>query len=219
MTELLEYLKYSGPSTILVLVGLVWGKNLIKYFFDETIEIKKVELNHELEKYKAEIEQESKNFQHVLDTKLNEFNIRFSELHQERARIIKELYYKLIELHSAMYDFTRRAHIVYEDAEKEAEARITRLNKAWHDFNNHFLPNRIYFDKILAEKLNNLATLYRNKSLDFTYSKEDLKLNGSKEFYKESIEKIRAISTEVENDFSQLIDDIGDEFRKILGVD
>lgn len=144
MKELIEYIKYSGPATFTILVGLVWGKHLIKYFFDESIEIKKKELNFELEKHKADIEQQNKNLQHTLDTKLNEFNVRFSELHQERAKVIKELYHKLIELHSAMYDFTRRAHIIYENAEKEAEARVNRFNKAWHDFNNYFLPNRIY---------------------------------------------------------------------------
>lgn len=216
MNELLEYIKYSGPSTLLLLVGLVWGKSLIKYFFDETIELKKNELNLDFEKYKSEIEQQNKNFQHSLDTRLNEFNIRFSELHQERAKIIKELYYKLIELHSAMYDFTRRAHLIYEDAEKESKQRIDRFNKAWHDFNGFFLPNKIFFSKTLADKINTLSMTYRNTGIDFAYSKEDLK---EREFYKESFEKIKKISNEVETSFGELIEDIGDEFRRILGVE
>ena len=41
MDKLINILLSSGPPALLVLVGLVWGKNLIEYFFKETIEIKK----------------------------------------------------------------------------------------------------------------------------------------------------------------------------------
>lgn len=58
--------------------------------------------------------------------------------------------------------------------------------------------------------------MYRRKGLDFASSKEDLKY---REFYKENFEKIKAISDEVENDFFQLIEDMENEFRAMLGVE
>jgi anion-transporting ArsA/GET3 family ATPase len=220
MVEFIEYLKHSGPAALMILAGLVWGKSLIKYFFDESIELKKNELKEEFAKYMVSIEQENKKFQHLLDAKLSEFNVRFSELHQERAKVIKELYHKLIELHSAMYAYTRRAHIVINDAEKEEEERTQRLNIAIREFNNYYMPNKIYFNRQLADKLDKLAQEYWSKGMDFSYSKKDMKDRDlPKEFLKENFAKIKEISDSVESDFIIVINDIENEFRSILGVE
>ncbi len=40
MAELIEIIQLTGPSAILILVGLVWGKKLIEYYYDSTIELK-----------------------------------------------------------------------------------------------------------------------------------------------------------------------------------
>ncbi|MBQ0907931.1 hypothetical protein KBJ98_04360 [Flavobacterium sp. F-328] len=219
MKELLEYLKYSGPSTLIILTGLVFGKSLIKYFFEETIELKKDDLKQHLEKYKSSIEQNNKDFQHLLDIKLNTFNIRFSELHQERAKVIKELYFKLLELQSSMYDFTRRAHVVIEDAEKEEQERADRVNKAIKEFNNYYLPNKIFFSRKLAEKLDNLSKEYWNKGSEFSsfmgHFKNMLPGGSAQDIFV----KIKQISDFIEKDIVELIEDIENEFRGILGVE
>lgn len=220
MVELIEYIKHSGPSAILIIVGLVWGKSIIKYFFDETIELKKFELNQDFEKYKSSIEQQNKNFQHTLDTKLNEFNIRFSELHQERAKVIKKLYLKLVELHSAMYSYTRKGHIIHADAKKEEQERIERVNKALIDYNNYYIPNRIFFSRNIVEKLNNLSKKYHETGFEFSSSKNDLKERIiPKENIKETFDKIKNISDSVETELTSLLEDLENEFRIILGVE
>ncbi len=63
MDKLIESLITSGIPALVILFGLYLGKNLIEHFFNETIELKKKEL-----------EQENKNFQHQLDSKHQEFN-------------------------------------------------------------------------------------------------------------------------------------------------
>src|SRR5690606_14194835 len=139
---------------------LLFGKQLIEYFFSETIELKKTELNQELESYKSKLEQQNKDFQHKLDLKLNEFNIQFSKLHQDRAEVVKELYHRIVELQSAMTVFTRRIHPIIKDAAKEKQERIDRVNEALMGFVNLYMPNRIYFDKDLAKKLDDLSNEY-----------------------------------------------------------
>ncbi|MDO6473095.1 hypothetical protein [Maribacter sp. 1_MG-2023] len=219
MTELYNLIQTNGPGVLIILAVLFFGKQLIEYFFSETIELKKTELNQELENHKMKLEQQNQDFQHNLDLKLNEFNIQFSKLHQDRAEVVKELYHKLIELQAAMTDFTRRMHAVIEDAEKEKEERITRVNKGLIDFVNYYLPNRIYFDKDLAEKLDNLANEYRNKGWDFAQMSSYLSESGmTRELYEEYSNKTKEISQFVKDEFPKVIEDLEEEFRTLLGV-
>ena len=220
MVELLKLILYSGPSVLLIVAGVFWGKNLIEYFFDKNLETKKIELNQNLESFKSQIEKQNKDFQHQLDTKLNEFNIRFSKLHQERAEAIKKLYVKIVELHSAMMDFTRLMKPVIEDHEKEEQERLSRVNSAFQDFNNFYLRNRIFFEKSMVEKLDNLSKEYWDKGWDFAFMNQQFQEGSlSKEVFQEYFEKSKKISETVEKDFTKLIEEIEDEFRKMLGVE
>ncbi len=219
MTELYSLIQTNGPGVIIILAVLLFGKQLIVYFFDETIELKKAELYQDLENHKKKLEQENKDFQHSLDLKLNDFNIRFSKLHQDRALVIKELYHKIIELQSAMTVFTRRMHPIIEDANKEKEERIDRVNKGFMDFVNFYTPNRIYFEKELVEKLDNLSNEYRDKGWDFGYMSKYLSdSNMPKELLEEYSEKTKEISKFVIEEFPKVIHEIEEEFRELLGV-
>ena len=130
MTEIYHLIEVNGPGVLIILAILLFGKKLIEYFFDQTIELKKTELNQKLEEYKLSLEQESKEFQHELDTKLQEFNIQFSKLHNDRAIVVKDLYLKMVELQSSMEDFTRGIHPVVKDADEEGNQRLERVEKA-----------------------------------------------------------------------------------------
>ena len=162
---------------------------------------------------------ENKNFQHSLDLRLNDFNIRFSKLHQDRAVVIKELYYKVVELQSAMIVFTSRIHPIIEDADRENEERIERVNKGFNDFVNFYLPNKIYFERKLAKKLDFLAQQYRDKSWNFGYLSNHIrKENIPAEVYKEFFDEMKEISNFVADEFPKVIEDLEDEFRSLLGV-
>ena len=219
MTELYNLILTNGPGVLIIFAILLFGKKLIEYFFTETIELKKTELNQELENHKNKLEQQNKDFQHDLDIKLNEFNIQFSKLHQDRADVIKELYYKIIELQSAMTVFTRKIHPIIEDAEKEQQERVDRVNKALQDFVNYYMPNKIYFDKNLAKKLDDLSNEYRIKGWDFAQMSRHLSgYRMTKDTYDEYQKKLDAISEEIIKEFPKIIEDLEDEFRTILGV-
>ncbi|WP_203257660.1 hypothetical protein [Hyunsoonleella ulvae] len=219
MEELYSLIQTNGPGVLIILAVLLFGKKLIEYFFSETIELKKTELNQELESHKNKLAQQNKDFQHSLDLKLNEFNIQFSKLHQDRAEVVKDLYYKIIELQSAMTIFTRRIHPIVEDAEKEKQERIERVNKGLSNFVNFYMPNRIYFDKELAEKLDKLSNEYRSKGWDYAYMSRYLSESGmTKELYEEYSNKTKEISELVKDEFPKVISELEDEFRMLLGV-
>jgi len=224
MTESSDIIKLlltsSGPAVLLVLAGLFWGKAFIKYFFDKTIELKKTELNQNLESYKSQIDLKSKDFQNQLDKKLNDFNIRFSKLHNHRAEVIKELYLKLVELHASLFFFSRTIHPIIHDARSEEAARLERLNKAIFDFNDYMVPNKIYFTKQMASKMENIANTYYEISSELSYAIRTVKDHDlGQEVRKPMRERINEISNMVDKDFTLLIEELENEFRIILGVD
>jgi uncharacterized membrane-anchored protein YhcB (DUF1043 family) len=207
--KLIESLISSGVPAIVIIAGLYFGKNLIEHFFNETIELKKKEL-----------EQENKNFQHQLDAKLQEFNIKFSNLHSERAEVIKNLYMKLIELQSSMFTYTRRAHIIIDDGKKEKQERTDRVNLALKEFSNYYFPNKIFFNSSITLKIDSLINDYYKIGWDFTdvlYYIEN-KFDLEREDIKSNFEKMKELSIKVEKDFPILIDELAEEFKEILGV-
>ncbi|WP_291108799.1 hypothetical protein [Flavobacterium sp. UBA6195] len=207
--KLIESLISSGVPAIVIIAGLYFGKNLIEHFFNETIELKKKEL-----------EQENKNFQHQLDAKLQEFNIKFSNLHSERAEVIKNLYMKLIELQSSMFTYTRRAHIIIDDGIKEKQERTDRVNLALKEFSNYYFPNKIFFNSSITLKIDSLINDYYKIGWDFTdvlYYIEN-KFDLEREDIKSNFEKMKELSIKVEKDFPILIDELAEEFKEILGV-
>jgi len=219
----------SGPAVLLVAAGIFWGKNIIEYFFKETVELKKNELNQQLEQYKLNLEKERTTFQHSLNEKLEEhknklelikeeYQIQFSHLHQERATVIKKLYQKLIELQSAMHSFTRTIHPVQKEAEQESKERTKRVNKALMEFQNYYAVNRIFLPKETCSKIDKLLEQYSDKGWDFSYFQNELKLGHlDKEIYMDYYKKCREISLLVKDKFPSLVTEIEDLFREILG--
>jgi len=219
MAELYNLIETNGPGVLIILAVLLFGKKLIEYMFSETIELKKLELNQDLELHKNKLNQESKNFQNLLDIKLNQFNIQFSKLHQDRAEVIKGLYHRLIELQSAMVDFTARGHIVVQNAQKEKSERTERVNKAFKDFINFYLPNKIYFEKELADILDKVSSEYWNKGADFAAMSEELEESDlPSDLYIDNRKKIKEISEIVKNEYPKVIAELENEFREMLGV-
>lgn len=198
MTELLKYLGITAlPNALLLIVIGFWGKKLVENFFAKGLEVKKIELQNELEKSK----------------------IQFSNLHSKRIDIIEGVYSRLVELNSAMIDLTRRIHPIIEDADKEEQERIIRANKALAEFRDFFLPHKIYFDIELADKIDSIHKMYWDKGWDFTYLNSRMKSGQMlqstwKEFYEES----KKVTESIDVDIPPILSDLEEEFRDILGV-
>lgn len=185
----------------------------VKKDFNEQIENYKNKLNEELtlkiEPLKSELAKNNITYQ-----------IQFGFLHQERAKIILELYKKLIELHSAMVDWTNFMHPIIEDGEKESQERTKRANIALHDFKNFYLLNKIFFSKIFCNYIEDVFKEYWDKGWDFGYRQERIKsgqLTG--EYLKDYEKDMSKISAELKESLPPKIDEIEAKFRKILNVE
>ena len=198
MVDLLKYLGVSAvPQVLLLIVIGFWGKKLVESFFAKGIEIKKIELQNELDKNK----------------------ILFSNLHSKRTEIIETIYYKLTELNASMVDLTRRIHPIIENGEKEEEERILRANKALFDFRDFFLPHKIYFEKELAQKIENVHKMYWDKGWDFNYMNSRMRSGEMlRETWREFYEQSKKITESIDVDIPPILEELEEDFRELLGV-
>lgn len=180
-----------------------------------------------LEKYKQELDFTIRSYQLTLDTDLERYKshlnlhlTRQTTLHDKRLTIIDEMYKKLVTLDSGMRAMTGM-HLVYENAEKENQERIDAAQKAFADYNNYFLYNKLYFNKQISELLENIRKEYYSANFDFFEPKRLQSFTGGKpspEGYKKAVETSQAASKRIQNDIPKILEQLEEEFRKLLGV-
>jgi|AntAceMinimDraft_15_1070371.scaffolds.fasta_scaffold17947_3 hypothetical protein len=220
----------TGPQIILVIILGFTGKRLIEYFFAETVEIKKKELEQDLENHKQNLEQENRNLQLGLDKNLEtyknkleilrlEFKVQFAELHAKRSEIISVLYKLLSELNRAMLNLTARGHMVHGDADKEEQERFENANNAISEFSKFYSPHKIYFTNETAVKLDKIQEFLWGKAWDFSFIKSRIK-DGNLQAtdWKQYSKELREISESVSEESKSTMIDLENEFRDLLGV-
>jgi hypothetical protein len=188
-------------------------KEAVKKDFNEKIETYKTQLSEELalkiEPLKSELSKNNITHQ-----------IQFGYLHQERSKVVLELYKKLQELHSAMVNWTAFMQPIIENAEKESQDRTNRVNLAISDFKNYYVINKLFFSKSFCVFIDLVFKEYWDKGWEFGYSQERIK-NGqlTEEYFKHYSDEMSKISREIKENLPKKIDEIEERFRKILNVE
>ena len=183
----------------------------------------KQEFNEKIESYKMDLSAQLAEKIEPLKSELTKNNIsyqiEYGHLHQKRGEVILELYQKLQELHGAMAHWTARMHPIIEDAEKEAEERHVRVSRALNDFQYYYIAHKLFFAKSFCKSIDDIFESYWKLAYDFGFKSNALeKRSLTPEFIKEYIEETSKISKEIRDKFPSKIEEIEDEFRKILGV-
>lgn len=183
----------------------------------------KKDFNEKLESYKSKLSEELAIKIEPIKSELAKSNIthqiKFSFLHQKRAKVILKLYEKLIELHSAMVDWTGFMHLIVEDADKESQERTDRTNTAMNEFKNFYLFNKLYFTKEFCRYIDELFTEYWEKGWEFGFSQKRIKHGDlTADDFKHYSEQMSKISKELKENLPSKIEIIETEFRKILDV-
>lgn len=180
-----------------------------------------------LEKYKQELDFKIRSYQLTLDRDLEKYksnlNLHLSlqtTLHDKRLTIIDEMYKMLVTLDSGMRNMTGM-HFVYEDAEKENQERVDIAQKAFTEYNNYFLYNKLYFNKDISDLLENVRKEYYSANLDFFEPNRLKSFTGGRptpEGYKKAVETSQAASQRIRNDIPRILEQLEEQFRKLLGV-
>ncbi|MBE0595703.1 MAG: hypothetical protein IH614_00375 [Desulfuromonadales bacterium] len=125
-------------------------------------------LARDLAKFKAGLESATtdttERLRHDLQLAALEHQVRFSKLHDRRARVIAEVYGLLVEAHWASQSFVALAEFGGEPSKQEKY--IAAMNKA-ADFYRYFDKNRIYLPEALCTQLEQFNKDMRGKVIGF----------------------------------------------------
>lgn len=198
MPEWLQIVLSSLGSGSVAVLGLSYvGKKYYEAQLTKSLELSKAELQRNLETSKAELARFSV-----------EHQIRFSHLHTIRAEAIFEGYRKLKNLYDAVNIYTNPAGPIHDNAR---EGLRTAAGRAISDVEEFWNPRVIYLSKESANTLINFLDLLQSESIRFRFLVDTP--NGVR-----STNEWAEISKKVRDDGRQLLEQLADDYRKILGV-
>ena len=162
-------------------------RKIIDHFFDRKVE-----------ELKATLERETL-----------AFHIRYEKLHAERAEVIKNIYGQLIDLSRSFQVFVKPVRDFNEPTSNEMERFAF---KAYNKLSLFHDRNKIFLEKQIAEKIDDLLNSFVDAGWKFQESQE-LKAEG-KSGVAERIAAWKIISGKI----PAIREEIETEFRKIIGV-
>lgn len=191
-----QIIKFLGGTTALTGLFAYLGKTTIESF-----------LTGKLEAHKKNLEQIA-----------TENTIRFQQLHSERAEVVKVLYSKLVLLDGSLYSTLRRFQAVGEPSMVE---KVNELANNYNSFREYFLPNKIFFEEPLSDKIDDIIEDAKGVFFDLTTHPVNTS-ELSSQYHQDVLderhdfwEKARSIH---ENKTSSLKEELENEFRLILGI-
>lgn len=177
-------------------------KNAIKSEYDQKLETHKAQL-------KAQADVEIEKLRSQLNIATTEHEVRFSRLHEKRAEVIAETYSLLKELFLRLEDYVK----LFEPAGgTPREQRRKSAIEGRRKFDLYYRSKLIFFPKATAEKLDNINRELVNTFNQFTFGVE-IPLRAQTE----NIGKWVAIVERVQKEIKTALDELEDEFRRLLG--
>lgn len=206
-------LGYFIASISMITSVIVWlGKLIITKSFDAKAEEYKSELTKEVEKYKNELSQVSL-----------EHQIKFSNLHEQRAEIIKFFFSEIVKLEGLLIHATaiNQGPEFMTDVQRDNDA-IDHIR----ELINYFDLNRIFFSKSTVDKVDaifkeswaivaQMRTVRRNASEATKYTTQNMPVPqdyvSSSDLWNKAFERVRY-------HFRGLKEELANEFRSLLGI-
>ncbi len=176
--------------------------------------------NRKIESYKTELDHKTREFQALLDSKielykaeLNIQNYKSTKIYESQMKVIVELHKKLVTLSKEMQIMTTLLNQVIKDAETEEIERINNAGKAYYDFFNFFHENKIFLPQSINEKIHVISDDYWDSFNDYTFGKNyEFKSSFT---YEKSIQASKKIRDQIQ----PAVDSLISHFRLLIGVE
>jgi len=226
--EILQGLGFTAGIQILFLIVIgFFGKKLFEYFFSKTIELKKTELNQELENHKQKLQSETNSHKLILDKDLEKFKgelsilsfehqTKYLQLHTDRAETIKKLFGLLYDLEVNMESLMRPFQAV---GEKPIDEKFQEAADAANNFVKFYKSNEILFNSKTCELFEKINESFLKAWKDFRNSRQFGQTAGP-ELSQELVEKeMNAYYETLLKKMPELKNELKDDFRNLLGVE
>ena len=207
MIELLSSATVGGVTAVIVVwVAKLWLserlKATIKSEYDEKLETHKAQL-------KAQSEVEIERLRSKLHSASLEHEIRFSRLHEMRAKAISETYSCLKEMYVRLADYVKPFEPACGPTQQE---RFERLVESYRQFIEAYSRKLIFFPTSTASKLEAIDRSCSEAGLEFRNLVEPQHIADRT---KRWIEIHKRVSTDIDTALREL----EVEFRRLLGDD
>lgn len=151
-------------------------------------------------------------FEKSLQTHQNELErdrIRFSDLHEKRAEIVSELYYRLHDLREA-------TQAVRDSTETDTRNKLINAAQAGHRFWTYYQKHRIYFPPEICETGDSLLATYR----DLLDDANERSSHNPSAGWRTIFDRMgRGNNRELEHRTQELQEELEKHFRELLGVE
>jgi hypothetical protein len=187
-------------SSSLVVLGLF--KLFPDFFFAKSLE------NH-----KAKLKTESDNLNTQLRIQAFQHEKSFTILQEKRAEVIEETYDTLVKFVAAIEDFVNPMEWAGEESK---DIKLDKANKAISKFREYFSGKKIYLEKSFCKKIDKVFKEAMNAGHIYsTYKQIE---PGSDEMHKEKRNACIGAYKKMKDEVVPLLEDLEDEFRKLIGV-
>lgn len=186
----MSYIEVSINIAISIMVGATSGFCAFKFFGRKWVE--------------NWFAKDLKRYEHKLDVLKIKDEIRFNILHKERIDIIKKLYEMFFELNELILHLLMPTKMQNMIQIKEDDLAKTIFIKS-HTIQMYLLSNDIYIPQILVDRIAGICYTFDSISKKIITDDSDENKKIMDDFYKQKVKS--------------LIDDLKNEFRRLLGVE
>jgi len=186
----MSYIEVSINIAISIMVGATSGFCAFKFFGRKWVE--------------NWFAKDLKRYEHKLDVLKIKDEIRFNILHKERIDIIKKLYEMFFELNELILHLLMPTKMQNMIQIKEDDLAKTIFIKS-HTIQMYLLSNDIYIPQILVDRIAGICYTFDSISKKIITDDSDKNKKVMDDFYKQKVKS--------------LIDDLKNEFRRLLGVE
>ncbi|MDD5569070.1 MAG: hypothetical protein PHG23_01490 [Candidatus Pacebacteria bacterium] len=137
------------------------------------------------------------------------FIVKYENLHNERAQIIKNLYQRVVKTYRSFYSYMNPLQLA---GEPNQESKGKETAKLANEFTDYYEENRIFIDKKLTKEVDKLSKVFREAWAEFETHRM---LQGKKEFDFKNWQKAWNI---ISKETPLIKEKIEDEFRGIIGI-
>ncbi|WP_282088254.1 hypothetical protein [Aquimarina algiphila] len=179
-------------------------------------------INKDLEKYKANLQEESHSYRLSFEKQIENFKSELSilsnrqfRLDEKRALVIEELYHNMVNLNTHLINLTAlfkegsSPEAIDEEDQKQANKTAELANK----FVEHFDRNKIYFTAGTCKMVEILIQDSKSAFFDYTFS-----MKYGRSYSPESGRKKHSAAKKVRDDIPKSLNAIEEEFRLLTGV-
>jgi hypothetical protein len=197
-----ELIKTLGGFAILV-AALAWLlKSITQHYLSKEVEAHKARLL-------AESTKEVENLKSQLQIIAKEHDIRFSKLHEKRAEIVSDLYFRLKD---SQWNAELLGYAIKYETGRQPEKIAEDILKELVELHRFFYRNKLYFSIELADSMEELISiLVQPSSAVWFYAS-----SGQESLKQESQELLEAWNKE-QPKINYIFELIEAEFRKMLG--